>query len=71
MATALEQAATFLLMLDFDRDTIVETLKQEHPYETEDDMNAAVDAAEQYRTQFQKAIGAALDREATEEEHRG
>lgn len=70
MAT-LEQSAIFLLMLSFDRDTIVEALKQEHPYETEDDMNAAVDAAELYRTQFQKDIGAALDREAIEEEHRG
>lgn len=70
MAT-LEQTAIFLLMLDFDRDAIVEALKQEHPYETEDDMNAAVDAAELHRTQFQKDIGAAMDREAIEEEHRG
>jgi hypothetical protein len=71
MATALEQIAIFLLMLDYDRDEIVATLMQAHPYETEVDMHAAVETAEQHKAKFDRDMGAALDREAIEEEHRG
>jgi hypothetical protein len=71
MTTALERTATFLLMLNHDRDAIVGTLKREFPYETEADMHAAVDTAEQRKAKFDSDLRAALDREAIEEEHRG
>lgn len=68
--TDMERSAIFFLMLDYDEDAVLAGLMDQHPFETEEDMRAAIEVAMSHKTQFQADMSAALDREAIEEEHR-
>jgi hypothetical protein len=70
VVTDLETFAVFLVMCEYDREQVIAGLKLQHPFETEDDMHAAYEVAVSYRTQFQRDLSLALNREAVREEHR-
>ena len=52
-ATTMEREAAFLLMLDADPEQVLSVLMRLHPYETEEDMRAAIATGVERKESFQ------------------
>lgn len=67
----MNSTAAFLAMLDYNREQVKAALLDAHPYETEADMDAAIEQAFERKERFESDMSDALDADAIREEHRG